>query len=118
MYALTGGLAPLMPATDASQLKKRPPTDEKVFDFFALFTCLCIFLEVLVVMYETGKFFMLSATLLNWFTILFTVIYIYTHTVHRYVHAKRMNRQTNCYWFLLQTKTIVSNLLVEMITWL
>lgn len=53
MYALTGGLAPLMPATDASQLKKRPPTDEKVFDFFELFTCLCIFLEVLVVMYET-----------------------------------------------------------------
>ncbi|XP_062144639.1 SWR1-complex protein 4 isoform X1 [Alnus glutinosa] len=30
VYALTGGLAPLMPATDASQLKKRPPTDEKI----------------------------------------------------------------------------------------
>lgn len=30
VYMLTGGVAPLMPATDASQLKKRPPTDEKV----------------------------------------------------------------------------------------
>lgn len=35
MYALTGGLAPLMPALDASQLKKRPPSDEKVFNLFA-----------------------------------------------------------------------------------
>lgn len=30
VYALTGGLAPLMPALDASQLKKRPPSDEKI----------------------------------------------------------------------------------------
>ena len=30
MYALTGGLAPLMPAIDSSQLKKQPPKDEKV----------------------------------------------------------------------------------------
>ncbi|XP_010679469.1 SWR1-complex protein 4 isoform X2 [Beta vulgaris subsp. vulgaris] len=30
VYMLTGGVAPLMPAIDASQLKKRPPTDEKV----------------------------------------------------------------------------------------
>uniref|UniRef100_A0A2N9JBM7 Uncharacterized protein n=1 Tax=Fagus sylvatica TaxID=28930 RepID=A0A2N9JBM7_FAGSY len=29
VYALTGGLAPLMPAIDA-QLKKQPPKDEKV----------------------------------------------------------------------------------------
>lgn len=43
MYALTGGLAPLMPTIDVSQVKKRPPTDEKVFDFFELFNCLCIF---------------------------------------------------------------------------
>lgn len=27
---LTGGVAPLMPSSDASQLKKRPPSDEKV----------------------------------------------------------------------------------------
>ncbi|KAL5561052.1 hypothetical protein UlMin_030799 [Ulmus minor] len=30
VYALTGGLAPLMPAVETSQLKKRPPTDEKI----------------------------------------------------------------------------------------
>lgn len=30
VYALTGGLAPLMPAIDVSQLKKRPPADEKI----------------------------------------------------------------------------------------
>ncbi|XP_054821042.1 SWR1-complex protein 4 [Prosopis cineraria] len=30
VYALTGGLAPLMPAIDLSQLKKRPPSDEKI----------------------------------------------------------------------------------------
>ncbi|KAF5732065.1 SWR1-complex protein 4-like isoform X1 [Tripterygium wilfordii] len=30
VYALTGGLAPLMPAIDTSQLKKRPPADEKI----------------------------------------------------------------------------------------
>ncbi|KAH9730887.1 SWR1-complex protein 4 [Citrus sinensis] len=30
VYALTGGLAPLMPSIDVSQLKKRPPSDEKV----------------------------------------------------------------------------------------
>ncbi|WCJ22358.1 SWR1-complex protein 4 [Euphorbia peplus] len=30
VYALTGGLAPLMPSIDTSQLKKRPPTDEKI----------------------------------------------------------------------------------------
>ncbi|RYR39649.1 hypothetical protein Ahy_A09g045223 isoform D [Arachis hypogaea] len=30
VYALTGGLAPLMPAVDSSQLKRRPPPDEKV----------------------------------------------------------------------------------------
>ncbi|KAK4775541.1 hypothetical protein SAY87_023502 [Trapa incisa] len=30
VYALTGGLAPLMPSIDASQLKKRPPSDEKI----------------------------------------------------------------------------------------
>ncbi|XP_028753746.1 SWR1-complex protein 4 [Neltuma alba] len=30
VYALTGGLAPLMPAIDSSQLKKRPPSDEKI----------------------------------------------------------------------------------------
>ncbi|KAI4319361.1 hypothetical protein MLD38_032966 [Melastoma candidum] len=30
VYALTGGLAPLMPAIDVSQLKKRPPSDEKI----------------------------------------------------------------------------------------
>ncbi|KAK2649733.1 hypothetical protein Ddye_017222 [Dipteronia dyeriana] len=30
VYALTGGLAPLMPSTDVSQLKKRPPSDEKI----------------------------------------------------------------------------------------
>jgi hypothetical protein len=68
-------------------------------------------------MRQCGRLFILSTTLLNWFTILFTVLYIYTHTAHRYVHAKIMSQQTNCYWFLLQTKTIVSNLLVEMITW-
>lgn len=33
VYALTGGLAPLIPAIEASQLKKRPPSDEKVFMF-------------------------------------------------------------------------------------
>lgn len=30
VYALTGGLAPLMPAIDSSQLKKQPPKDEKI----------------------------------------------------------------------------------------
>ncbi|KAL2935844.1 SWR1-complex protein 4 [Bienertia sinuspersici] len=30
VYMLTGGVAPLMPTVDTSQLKKRPPTDEKV----------------------------------------------------------------------------------------
>ncbi|KAF8006610.1 hypothetical protein BT93_K0803 [Corymbia citriodora subsp. variegata] len=30
VYALTGGLAPLMPSVDVSQLKKRPPSDEKI----------------------------------------------------------------------------------------
>ncbi|GLT38109.1 hypothetical protein SLA2020_123760 [Shorea laevis] len=30
VYALTGGLAPLMPSIDVSQLKKRPPSDEKI----------------------------------------------------------------------------------------
>ncbi|KAF8007587.1 hypothetical protein BT93_K1555 [Corymbia citriodora subsp. variegata] len=30
VYALTGGLAPLMPALDVSQLKRRPPSDEKI----------------------------------------------------------------------------------------
>lgn len=30
VYALTGGLAPLMPSVDVSQLKRRPPSDEKV----------------------------------------------------------------------------------------
>ncbi|CBI36989.3 SWR1-complex protein 4 [Vitis vinifera] len=30
VYALTGGLAPLMPAVDVSQLKRRPQSDEKV----------------------------------------------------------------------------------------
>lgn len=30
VYALTGGVAPLMPSIDVSQLKKRPPSDEKV----------------------------------------------------------------------------------------
>ncbi|KAJ4829250.1 swr complex subunit [Turnera subulata] len=30
VYALTGGLAPLMPSIDAAQLKKRPPSDEKI----------------------------------------------------------------------------------------
>ncbi|KAK7284551.1 hypothetical protein RJT34_19298 [Clitoria ternatea] len=30
VYALTGGLPPLMPAIEASQLKKRPPSHEKI----------------------------------------------------------------------------------------
>ncbi|KAJ6873296.1 hypothetical protein NC651_032234 [Populus alba x Populus x berolinensis] len=30
VYALTGGLAPLMPSIDVSQLKRRPPSDEKI----------------------------------------------------------------------------------------
>lgn len=30
VYALTGGLAPLMPAIDSTQLKKQPPKDEKI----------------------------------------------------------------------------------------
>ncbi|KAJ9187905.1 hypothetical protein P3X46_003317 [Hevea brasiliensis] len=30
VYALTGGLAPLMPSIDTSQLKRRPPSDEKI----------------------------------------------------------------------------------------
>ncbi|XP_021836734.2 SWR1-complex protein 4 [Spinacia oleracea] len=30
VYMLTGGVPPLMPAIDTSQLKRRPPTDEKV----------------------------------------------------------------------------------------
>lgn len=30
VYALTGGLAPLMPSIDVSQSKKRPPSDEKI----------------------------------------------------------------------------------------
>jgi len=30
VYALTGGLAPLMPAIEASQLKKKTPPLEKV----------------------------------------------------------------------------------------
>lgn len=34
VYALTGGLAPLMPTVDLSQLKKRPPPREKVIFFF------------------------------------------------------------------------------------
>jgi len=31
VYALTGGFAPLMPAVDLSLLKKKPPSDKKVF---------------------------------------------------------------------------------------
>lgn len=38
VYMLTGGVAPLMPAIDASQLKKRPPTDEKVCVSFIFVT--------------------------------------------------------------------------------
>lgn len=34
MYALIGGVPPLMPALEPTQLKKRPPTDEKVVRFF------------------------------------------------------------------------------------
>ncbi|XP_056171134.1 SWR1-complex protein 4-like isoform X2 [Syzygium oleosum] len=30
VYALTGGLAPLMPSVDASQLRRHPPPDEKI----------------------------------------------------------------------------------------
>ncbi|XP_061365975.1 SWR1-complex protein 4-like [Gastrolobium bilobum] len=30
VYALTGGLTALMPAVDSSQLKKRPPSNEKI----------------------------------------------------------------------------------------
>ncbi|GMH02285.1 hypothetical protein Nepgr_004124 [Nepenthes gracilis] len=30
LYMLTGGVAPVMPSIDVSQLKKRPPSDEKV----------------------------------------------------------------------------------------
>ncbi|XP_010507917.1 PREDICTED: SWR1-complex protein 4 [Camelina sativa] len=30
VYALTGGVAPLMPSIDVNQLKRRPPADEKV----------------------------------------------------------------------------------------
>lgn len=30
VYALTGGMPPLMPTIDSSQLKKRPPADEKI----------------------------------------------------------------------------------------
>ncbi|CAB4302423.1 unnamed protein product [Prunus armeniaca] len=30
VYALIGGVPPLMPAVETSQLKKRPPTDEKI----------------------------------------------------------------------------------------
>ncbi|TYH06270.1 hypothetical protein ES288_A08G143200v1 [Gossypium darwinii] len=30
VYALTGGVAPLMPSIDVSQLKRRPPSDEKI----------------------------------------------------------------------------------------
>ncbi|KAG8653321.1 SWR1-complex protein 4 isoform X3 [Manihot esculenta] len=30
VYALTGGLAPLMPSIDTTQLKRRPPSDEKI----------------------------------------------------------------------------------------
>lgn len=30
VYALTGGLAPLMPSIDVSHLKRRPPSDEKI----------------------------------------------------------------------------------------
>ncbi|KDP28293.1 hypothetical protein JCGZ_14064 [Jatropha curcas] len=30
VYALTGGLAPLMPSIDTNQLKRRPPSDEKI----------------------------------------------------------------------------------------
>lgn len=40
VYALTGGLAPLMPSIDSSHSKKRPPSDEKVghsgYKWFAL----------------------------------------------------------------------------------
>ena len=39
---LTGGVAPLMPTVDVSQLKKRPPTDEKVSVFFCFLKfCFC-----------------------------------------------------------------------------
>jgi len=34
VYALTGGLAPLMPAIEASQLKKKTPPLEKVVSSF------------------------------------------------------------------------------------
>ncbi|XP_039043635.1 SWR1-complex protein 4-like [Hibiscus syriacus] len=30
VYALTGGVAPLMPSIDVSQLKRRPPSDDKI----------------------------------------------------------------------------------------
>ncbi|KAA3469795.1 SWR1-complex protein 4 isoform X1 [Gossypium australe] len=37
VYALTGGVAPLMPSIDVSQLKRRPPSDEKVLPRLLLF---------------------------------------------------------------------------------
>jgi DNA methyltransferase 1-associated protein 1 len=33
VYALTGGMPPLMPSIHSSQLKKKPPSHEKVFFF-------------------------------------------------------------------------------------
>ena len=43
VYALTGGVAPLMPSIDVSQLKRRPPSDEKVFDCACLLECFFVF---------------------------------------------------------------------------
>lgn len=37
VYALTGGLAPLMPSIDTTQLKRRPPSDEKVCHVGSMF---------------------------------------------------------------------------------
>jgi len=41
MFALTGGFAPLMPAVDLSLLKKKPPSDKKVF-FFLVGVVICV----------------------------------------------------------------------------
>lgn len=60
VFALTGGLAPLMPAVDSSQLKKRPPSDEKVpFFFFKYFfqyqSCFLFFFHRLIICWVFGQ---------------------------------------------------------------
>ncbi|XP_029126413.1 SWR1-complex protein 4-like, partial [Cajanus cajan] len=72
VYALTSGLAPLMPAIEASQLKKKPLPLEKVCFFFCLslgsgFLSLVLLVKIIftsIIGYELSMVFLLQGTTL------------------------------------------------------